>query len=135
MKHVSSSERSKVFQALLFSKEVSHARFHFQRRVIKIVFYVGMFKKRNRPNPIVQTHSCTILWCALHACNCLATGCLFSSCYWRPVRGISQTQNRKGQGRSKIKQWREIAMLYILQENCLIGYLFCMRKLPIVLLC
>lgn len=71
-----------------------------------------MFKKRNRPNPIVQTHSCTILWCALHACNCLATGCLFSSCYWRPVRGISQTQNRKGQGRSKIKQWREIAMLY-----------------------
>lgn len=137
MTHVSSSERSKVFQALLFSKEVSHVRCHFQGRVIKIVFYVEMFQKRNRPNLLLKLIYVQYFGVLYIPAIAYPMGYLFCSCYWSPVRGLFQTQSRSGLGRSEIKQWRERFQCYvcILQESFLTEYLFCMRKLPIILLC
>lgn len=39
VKHDNSSEKSKIFQALSFSKKAPHVLFHVQRTIIQIEFY------------------------------------------------------------------------------------------------
>lgn len=104
-----SSEKSKVFQALFFSKEFSRVGFYVQGTIIKLEFYAEMLKKRNSQNPVVQTYSCTILCCVLCTCSHLPHGLSFFFLLTGVQQEGSSRHSKWGKGiLIVIKQWREM---------------------------
>lgn len=110
--------------------------FYVQGTIIKLEFYAEMLKKRNSQNPVVQSSSCAILCCVLCTCSHLPHGLpFFLPINWSPARGIFQTQ-QVGVGNIDSNKAMErdgfLCNVCILYVCFIMGYLFYMRKLPII---